>query len=101
MRRRSRSRRARRTPIAAPPGGTASGVRIKGAGSAVAIRNNIIQTAGGAALVDSDYNYTGVKFNGNDYWSGGTGFRIKWGSSTYGSVGSWRSSVKQEMSGTT
>jgi hypothetical protein len=84
---------------ASKTGGTASGVRITSSGPGIKVRNNIIQTAGGAPVVDAASSSNSVAFNGNDYWSSGSSLRIRWGSSQYSSLPNWRSSTGREKSG--
>ena len=66
----------------------------------VEIRNNIFYTTGGVKLINTTIGVAGVagglKFAGNAYHSGGSSFKIQWGSSTYGSLADWRSAKGQE-----
>lgn len=72
----------------------------RGVGAGVRVRNNIFYTTGGVALVRHEGG-TAPVFQGNDYWPGGTaGFKIKWGSTVYGSLAAWRSGTGQEKDGT-
>lgn len=57
--------------------------------------NNILQTTGGLELVWVD-KLTDVRFEGNNYWSSGDGFKVKWGSTTYTSLQAWRDATSQE-----
>ena len=64
------------------------------------IRNNVFYTTGGVKLINTTIGVAGVagglKFAGNAYHSGGSAFKIQWGSSTYGSLADWRSAKGQE-----
>ncbi|MEA2708222.1 MAG: hypothetical protein QOF78_823 [Phycisphaerales bacterium] len=66
----------------------------------VEIRNNIFYTTGGVKLINTTAGVAGVagglKFAGNAYYSGGSTFKIQWGSSAYGSLADWRSAKGQE-----
>ncbi len=62
------------------------------------IRNNIFQTTGGAEIVRVNAN-TGIRFEGNDYWSSGATFKINWVGTTYSSLTAWRTATGQEKSG--
>jgi hypothetical protein len=62
----------------------------------VRIRNNLLITKGGLPVVDFPFIKSGLTFQGNDYWSSGDPFRIKWGSATYQGLPGWRSATGQE-----
>jgi len=66
----------------------------------VEIRNNIFYTTGGVKLINTTTGVAGVagglKFAGNAYHSGGSSFKIQWGSNSYGSLADWRSAKGQE-----
>jgi hypothetical protein len=66
-------------------------------------RNNIIQTTGGVPLVYvKNTQLDGAEdllYQNNSYYSTGGNFSIKWGSSTYNSLDSWRSATGQEKVG--
>jgi hypothetical protein len=66
----------------------------------VEIRNNIFYTTGGVKLINVTSGVAGVsgglKFAGNAYHSGGSSFKIQWGSNSYGSLADWRSAKGQE-----
>ncbi|WP_018613402.1 right-handed parallel beta-helix repeat-containing protein [Segetibacter koreensis] len=64
--------------------------------SGVKVRNNIFQTTGGVWLVNVPYTSTSYYFQGNDYWSTGSAFKILWGSTTYSSLDAWRTAKGQE-----
>jgi hypothetical protein len=81
--------------------GTAA-VRIDGVGTGNKFRNNILYSTGGVRLIDSDAAYaTGsVRFQGNNYFSGGGTFAIRWGGTSYSSLSNWRTASGQEKNGT-
>jgi hypothetical protein len=67
----------------------------------VRFRNNLLVTKGGVPVVNVLSGTSGVTFQGNNYWSSGDPFRIKWGSTTYQGLPGWRSATGQErLSGT-
>jgi len=82
-------------------GSKPSGIRVTSAGAAVHVRNNIIQTAGGMAVVHCDSESTKVQFNGNDYFASGSALRFEWGNDGYGSLASFRSGAGREKNGST
>lgn len=57
--------------------------------------NNILQTTGGLELVWVD-KPTDIRFEGNNYWSSGSSFKVKWVSTTYSSIQAWRDATTQE-----
>jgi hypothetical protein len=63
--------------------------------SGVNVRNNIFQTTNGTTIVNL-YKTTGIMFQGNDYWSSGSTFKITVGSTAYSSLTSWRTATGQE-----
>lgn len=66
----------------------------------VHVRNNIFVTTGGLQLVNVVSGQSGILFQGNDYWPSGSSFTIKWGSTTYTSLASFRNLTGQEKMGT-
>jgi len=64
--------------------------------SDIKVRNNIFHTTGGVYLVNIPFPSSTYSFQGNDYWSAGSTFKIVWGSTTYSSLTSWRTSTGQE-----
>lgn len=77
--------------------GTPSAIRILGlSGSSVHIRDNIFVTTGGVRLISYNGGGTDLLFQGNDYWSSGSTFRIVWGTTTYTSLTAWRAGSGQE-----
>lgn len=87
-----------------PQSGTApKAVTIDGPTTNTHLRNNIFVTTGGVPLVDiaawSASQQSGLLFQGNDYWSSGSQFRIKHGGTTYLSLSAWRSATGQEKNG--
>ncbi|MDQ3238233.1 MAG: right-handed parallel beta-helix repeat-containing protein [Actinomycetota bacterium] len=77
-----------------PPAAKAAGTRN------VHFRNNLFNTTGGAPLVETPSVQSGLRFQGNGYWSGGGAFRIKDRSATYDNIGAWRGATGQEKIGT-
>lgn len=66
----------------------------------VSIYNNILQTTGGAALVNIPAGYTAY-FAGNLYWSSGSAFKINYQGTTYNSIAAWRTATGNEKVGST
>lgn len=62
--------------------------------------NNIFQTRDNARLIDisstAATQSTGLVFQGNNYFSSGTPFRLQWGGTNYNSLDSWRTATAQE-----
>src|SRR5579885_82042 len=80
--------------------GSPKAISIFGSTLNVHVRNNIFITTGGLQIVNVSSGQSGMLFQGNDYWSSGSSFAIKWGSTTYTSLGSWRNATGQEKMGT-
>jgi hypothetical protein len=77
--------------------GSPAAVRISGlTGSSVRIRNNILMTTGGVPIVAYNGGGSGLLFQGNDYWSSGSTFKIRWGATVYSSLSAWRTATGQE-----
>ncbi len=77
--------------------GTPRGIYVQSGGvKNVRIRNNIIQTTGGLAVVYVD-RLTDLRFEGNNYWSSGSAFKIKWGANAFTSLEAWRAATGQEQ----
>lgn len=90
------------TIFVSPAGsGTPRAVYFQSAVPNVHLRNNLFVTTGGARLVEGPSGQSGVLFQGNNYWSSGGTFVIKWGGSTYSSLDSWRTASGLERIGTT
>jgi hypothetical protein len=62
----------------------------------VRIRNNIFQTTGGLWIADVQAKHTGLLFQGNDYYSSGSAFKLKWFAKVYGDFASFRKGSAQE-----
>ncbi len=63
------------------------------------VRNNIFYSTSGYTLVNVNSAVTSSssnKFIGNDYYSGGSTFRINWNGSTYYSLSAWQNARGQE-----
>jgi hypothetical protein len=80
--------------------GSPKAISIFGSTLNVHVRNNIFITTGGLQIVNVSFGQSGMLFQGNDYWSSGSSFAIKWDSTTYTSLGSWRNATGQEKMGT-
>jgi hypothetical protein len=80
-------------------GGTVSGVRIKYAQTGVHVRNNIIVTTGGVAVVDVDTAGVAARFNGNRYHASGASLKFRWSGASYSTLSGWRSATGRETSG--
>ena len=64
--------------------------------SNITVRNNIFQVAAGLRVVRT-FTTTGVRFEGNDYWSPGGSLAFNWNGAGYGSLAAWRAGTGQEM----
>lgn len=77
--------------------GTPAAIRFSGfSGTSAHVRNNIFVTTGGVPLVVYNGGGSGVLFQGNDYWSSGSAFKIQWVGSTYSSLTAWRTATGAE-----
>jgi hypothetical protein len=85
--------------VSAPGSGTARAVYLQNTVSNVHFRNNLFITTGGVRLVEAVNNQPGVLFQGNNYWSSGGAFSIRWTGTTYASLNAWRSATGLEMVG--
>lgn len=88
-----------------PSGMTIANWNIESQGvSGIYVRNNIFQTTVNVPLVTITApelsTGTNIKFQQNDYFSTGTNFKVRWGSTTYTSLAGWRTATGQEMNGT-
>ena len=65
----------------------------------VLVANNIFQTDDGSRLVfvGNGVNGGGIAFNGNDYFSTGDAFVIRYRGQTYATLAAWRAATGQEM----
>jgi hypothetical protein len=72
-------------------GTNSAAVYITSIGDRVHFRNNILQTTGGARLISTNAVQNELLFQGNVYWSTDGAVAIRWGNSTYSSIGAWRS----------
>ncbi len=91
------------TVLMSAPSGSTSIPAIKVVATAqnpdrITVANNIFVTTGGTRLVN--LSTTGaVTFAGNNYWSSGSGFVIRDGSTNYSSLSAWRTAKGQEKLG--
>ncbi|MBO3271998.1 right-handed parallel beta-helix repeat-containing protein [Hymenobacter defluvii] len=69
-----------------------------GAASGITLRNNLLQTTDGLMLVDASLT-TGVRLEGNCYWSSGGTFALRWDNATYTALPTWRQATTQEQLG--
>lgn len=87
------------TIFMSPAGGDPSAIKVQGTTTNVLFRNNILMTAAGSRVLDiSSY---GLRFEGNDYWTGTAPFRLDWNGSVFGTLNQWRQSTGQERTGST
>jgi hypothetical protein len=63
----------------------------------VSIRNNIFDVSGGAQLIYVSGTQSNLLIQGNDYWTNGGTFNIKYGTKTYSTLPAFRSGAKQEL----
>src|SRR5438445_6123748 len=90
------------TIFVSPAGsGTPRAIYFQSAVNNVRLRNNLFVTTGGARLVEAPTGQSGVLFQGNDYWSSGAAFVIKWGATSYSTLAAWRTASGMERLGTT
>lgn len=82
------------TPAAS---GTPRGIYVENGVTNVGIYNNIIQTTGGALLVDVEGKQPSLTFAGNDYYASGSAFQIKDFAKTYTSLAAWQKARGEEL----
>ena len=92
------------TVIMSAPSGNTSIPAIKVTASGqnpdrITVANNIFVTTGGTRLVTL-YTSGTATFAGNNYWSSGSSFVIRDGTTNYSSLSAWRTAKGQEKSGT-
>ncbi|MBO2029782.1 T9SS type A sorting domain-containing protein [Siccationidurans ginsengisoli] len=63
--------------------------------TAVALRNNTLQTAPGLPVLISRTD-AGVRLEGNCYWTPGAALQLLWNGTTYSSLSDWRTATSQE-----
>ena len=63
--------------------------------SGIMLRNNILQTAAGLPVVRT-FTSTGIRFEGNAYWSPAGALTLQWNGGTYNSLADWRAGTGQE-----
>jgi hypothetical protein len=69
-------------------------------GTKLHFRNNILLTTSGVRLINNEFaSGSGLLFQGNDYWTDGSPFRINWNGTNYASLGGWRAGAGQERDG--
>ncbi|EGV20100.1 right-handed parallel beta-helix repeat-containing protein [Thiocapsa marina] len=79
--------------------GNVCGIRVASPTSTMSIRNNIIFTTGGAPLLCVVGGQKGLSIQGNNYWSNGSPFKIRWGSTLYSSLTAFRSTGQEKLNG--
>jgi peptidoglycan/LPS O-acetylase OafA/YrhL len=82
-----------------PDAGPSAFIAQRSASSDISVRNNIFQCADGADLVSVFAGQHNLTFQGNDYFSGGGEFRLRWEGVTYPTVAAWRAATGQERVG--
>ena len=75
---------------------TVAAVRLMSTTNNVSFRNNILIAKGGAPLILSKKSQTNINFQGNNYWTYGGRFSVKWLSPNYTSLTAWRTATGQE-----
>jgi hypothetical protein len=63
--------------------------------SDIALRNNVLQTSTGLPVVTS-YTNTGVRLEGNCYWTPSSAINLHWDGTTYTTLAAWRAATTQE-----
>lgn len=87
------------TVLLSPPanGSRPRAVLVKSAGmSGIMLLNNVFQTSGGLSLLTS-YTASGVRLEGNCYWSSGGPLRLDWAGAAYADLPAWRAATGQEQ----
>jgi hypothetical protein len=79
--------------------GNPCAIRLSSPTSSVSLRNNIIFTTGGAPLLCSGDEHVGLEVQGYLYWSNGYPFRIRWGSTQFGSLAAFRGTGQESLRG--
>ncbi|HSU67857.1 MAG TPA: hypothetical protein VLJ39_13355, partial [Tepidisphaeraceae bacterium] len=79
-----------------PTSAGARGIYVENTVSNVGFYDNIIQSTGGATLVDVEGRQSSLSFLGNDYWSTGSAFSIKQFAKKYTSLSSWEKATGSE-----
>jgi hypothetical protein len=81
------------------PSGTPAALRIVTPTKNVSVRNNIFVTTGGLPVVTVVPGQTGLKIQGNNYWSSGFPLKLTVNSKTYTSLGAFRTATNHEKNG--
>jgi hypothetical protein len=63
--------------------------------SGSALRNNVLKTTSGLPLITCEIT-TGIRLEGNLYWTGAAPIVVQWNGTTYSSLAAWRSATGQE-----
>ena len=63
--------------------------------SGISLRNNVLQTSGGLAVL-STYTDSGLRLEGNCYWSGAAPLQLDWKGTIYSGLPAWRAATGQE-----
>ena len=86
------------TVVVTPPadGSRPKAVFVTSGGiSEVSLRNNVLQTSGGLAVL-STYTNSGLRLEGNCYWSGANSLQLEWNGTVYNDLPAWRAATGQE-----
>ena len=76
----------------------APALRLGGTLDAVAVRNNVLSTlAGGAVVNATDARLKDVRLQGNSYASGGSAFSVAWAGGGFGTLAAFRKGTGQEL----
>jgi hypothetical protein len=78
------------------PGADPKAIRFISGTTGVHVRNNTFVTTGGAKLADIGAKHNGLLIQGNNWYSSGAAFRLKYFAKTYSSLAAFRSGTKQE-----
>jgi len=87
------------TVLLSPPadGSRPKAVLVSSAGiSDISLRNNVLQTTGGLPVL-STVTATGLRFEGNCYWTDGAPLVLEWNGTTYTDLPAWRAATGQEQ----
>jgi len=72
-------------------------VRLEGRIRRARFRNNFFEATSGCALVDNRTDGSGLRFEGNAYWTDAGPVRFLWAGNEYTSLEAWRNATGQEI----
>lgn len=81
----------------APNGNLPATVRVQGKIVRARFRNNIFMATSGCPLVDNRTDGSGLRFQGNAYWTEAGPVRFLWAGQGFASLDAWRKSTQQEV----